>query len=1384
MQAISEMDLVMGMDIHIVLVPAPPSPPIPTPLPHPFVGFVFNPLDWIPFFNKVKVSGFPAASVTSGASPCPPLHIPMPPGLPGVWAKGKVGDDAMMLMGGLTVKANDKCLTFAGLPVLSCSCIGAPPAKPPDPKKMTAKQKLAAALGYLPTSVVTPIPKGNPVIVGCPPTIDVLALAFAFAFKAALTLGGHFFRHWQQNSAAWARFSNWLQQKTGSRNWLNRFICFLTGHPVDIATGKVFTDHTDFEIPGPIALKWTRVWYSTSAYNGPLGHGWHHNYDMALWYDRVENSLFIRLEDGREIQYPELEHGELHYNRQEKLLLRRDGKDYILRDSQNLYYRFKAPFGRTATEQKIVAIENAAGFSIQFHYSQNGHLKEITDSAGRTISLKSDHEGKILQVDAPHPEKPGETFPIVSYRYDHRGNLAESLDALGKPFNYSYNKHLLVKETNRNGLNFYFEYDGEDENAWCTRTWGDNGIYDHKLTYDKTDRWTIVENSLGHKTKYFWNEFGIVYKTVDPLGNEKVYRYGSFVQTLMERDELGQATYHDYDEWGNRIRTTYPDGSKVEKVYEDGLLIAQTDQNGGTWQWTYNEQRQITSRIDPLGRTTKYHYKNGLLDGITDPAGGTIRLEYDKFFNISKLVLPNGTTSKWTYDRMGRCIEAMDARTNIQKRKFNFNGWVRTVNEPDGNHREIEYDGEGNVLRATDNHHDVRFEYAGMNRIKSRTEAGTRVEFKYDTEDNLLGIINEHGYAYRFNLDKNGKVVSESGFDGLTRRYARDAAGRVTKVLRPNGTTTHYEYDPMSRVIAVDYENGAFEKYAYRPDGELMEAANQYITVKFDRDKLGRVTKESQGGLEVESRYDVLGMRTHLTSTLGANITFQRNMMGDVEAITSAGDNMPWEAAFQRDQFGLELERQLPGGVRSQWKRDRLGRPVEQKTFATGGKLSRERQYVWDVNDRLKQITDPEEGAWLFEHDAFGNLAAAKYPDGTSELRMPDAVGNLFKTKDRKDRQYGPAGQLLEANGTRYEYDAEGNLTKKTERNGAVWHYEWNAAGMLQRVVRPDGDTVTFTYDALGRRISKSYREKTTRWVWDGNLMLHEWEEISRQSSVRSPQSGENIETGSLIKIRRRDEQIVASTSHAPTAVAKTGLQTDDWRPQTDITTWLFEPETFSPLAKLVNGKQYGIVTDHLGTPVGMYSRTGEKVWEMDLSIYGAVRNMEGWREACPFRYPGQYEDVETGLYYNRFRYYDGEMGGYLSQDPIRLDGGRQFYSYVKDVNTWLDEYGLAPHGHHSDPKFLGGNHSQSLTTLDEVTHRALHNDMNNYLENIIDPSTGRSMRPKRGNSGAIIRATFSRSQRLSALADFYSSHGHLYPTAATDFFNQHPHLRPLGCPY
>ncbi|WP_022822342.1 RHS repeat-associated core domain-containing protein [Hymenobacter norwichensis] len=102
-------------------------------------------------------------------------------------------------------------------------------------------------------------------------------------------------------------------------------------------------------------------------------------------------------------------------------------------------------------------------------------------------------------------------------------------------------------------------------------------------------------------------------------------------------------------------------------------------------------------------------------------------------------------------------------------------------------------------------------------------------------------------------------------------------------------------------------------------------------------------------------------------------------------------------------------------------------------------------------------------------------------------------------------------------------------------------------------------------------------------------------------------------------------------------------------------------------------------MSDHLGTPLELHGAGDAPVWATELDSYGQVRRQQGDATACPFRYQGQYEDQETGLYYNHFRYYSPYEGLYISQDPIRVRGGLSLYSYAHDSTTWVCHFGLAP---------------------------------------------------------------------------------------------------------
>ena len=130
--------------------------------------------------------------------------------------------------------------------------------------------------------------------------------------------------------------------------------------------------------------------------------------------------------------------------------------------------------------------------------------------------------------------------------------------------------------------------------------------------------------------------------------------------------------------------------------------------------------------------------------------------------------------------------------------------------------------------------------------------------------------------------------------------------------------------------------------------------------------------------------------------------------------------------------------------------------------------------------------------------------------------------------------------------------------------------------------------------------------------------------------------------------------------------------------PVENLVTWVYEEGSYVPVAKIQDGERYTIISDYMGRPVEAYNSYGNVVWQADYDIYGDLRNIKGIRDFIPFRQLGQYEDDETRLYYNRFRYYDPRIGNYISQDPIRLMGNNPtLYGYENDTNTWVDVLGL-----------------------------------------------------------------------------------------------------------
>lgn len=1295
--ASSWMDLVVGVDVHIEMVPTPA--PTPTPFPHPHASVVFDPVGYIvgevagmlfaaacgqPIDPKGPVLiGGRMATITGDSASMPVKHIIIPPGT--VFAKGITDSDAELMVGSKTVLIRGGNAVRAGEVGLSCS----------EPVR-------------LPTSMVVATSGGpNITEIGGPPAIDVGAAIGMLAMKGVRNKWVSDKLHAVVDKVLpkkWERF----------RRLAHKSACFFTGHPVNVATGTVSTSAVDLELPGAIPLRFAREydgnWCDRAS---PLGHGWSHSLDQKIW---IEPDTVVLLEaDGRELEFATegfadrvMRRGDHAWHPVDRLTLRALGElRWEVRGVDGLVRVFAPVPGESAADKdrglaRLVAIRTLDGNAIELTYDEHARLRRVIDTGGRVVELEHDAEGRLRRLWAPAPDGRG-LRQHAEYRYSNDGDLVAVVDALGASWTFEYDGHLLVRERDRTGLSFYFAYDGHGRYARCTRTWGDGGIYDHVIAYDRRNLVTLVTNSLGETTKYQMNGLGLVASILQPTGTSLQREYDEHGWLVAEIDELGQATRYQHDARGNVVMTVGADRTVTKVRYDEAdRAIERVDAMGATWTWAYDLHGRLVRRVDPLGHATTWMYEERELVGVVDAAGARMSFEWDRAGNLVAVTTADGAVTRRQYDALGHVVAVHDPKGNVQKRAWDALGRLARVEEPDGNVRRIERDGEGHVVRAIDRLRDVRFEYEGMGWLAARTLGGATVRYRHDTEGQLVGVVNQRGLEHRFELDAVGRVRAEIAVDGVTTTFVRDAGGRPTKALRSDGKVVTFEHDALGRRTKTSHADGTFAAFEYDAVGRVTRAANCDAAISFDRDALGRViaercertdtTHEDRRTTVIERRWDHRSQRIGMKSSLGAEATIARNAMGDVMRVSARHDGRAWEAAFERDVLGDEVNRSLPGGGRSYWWRDALGRPT-QHWIGREDKTSRRRRYRWDVDDRLLAIEEEGGGELAYAHDDRGALVSATFADGRVEGRYPDEVGNVFASQQRDDREYGAAGEVrlvrTPAGAVALEYDARGRLASKREPGGKVWRYHWNDADQLVQVDRPDGSAVAMSYDALGRRLSKSCLGKRTCFVWDADVPVHEWTEaaelVPRRRTRREDARASQLDaTKSRLRSRYPEDWETRWRAELANDAGFEQLHAelhDPPRPCADaeapLVTWLFEPGSFAPLARLSSDGAHSIVADHVGAPLVVLDERGATRAQFVVDTYGRAATA-GAAELCPFRFAGQYLDAETGLHYNRFRHYDPSTGEYTSRDPLGLRGGLHAYAYVDDPTTSSDPLGLS----------------------------------------------------------------------------------------------------------
>jgi RHS repeat-associated protein len=313
---------------------------------------------------------------------------------------------------------------------------------------------------------------------------------------------------------------------------------------------------------------------------------------------------------------------------------------------------------------------------------------------------------------------------------------------------------------------------------------------------------------------------------------------------------------------------------------------------------------------------------------------------------------------------------------------------------------------------------------------------------------------------------------------------------------------------------------------------------------------------------------------------------------------------------------------------------DEIGRMTLQRLRTGSASDQFERAYTYDEASNLVERRDSQRGPSRFLYDRSGQLVGAEIPEFGKTSFSYDPAGNLTRFGDSERLQIEKGNRYRSSAERRLEYDSEGSITFLQERDEvAGWRFEYDTENRLRRGLRrtDTGDTletIEFAYDAVGRRVLKRHNDRMTSYCWDGHLLA--------------------------------------------------GEMTDGT--DGEFTSYHFQPDSdFVPFLRETDSSVHLFVNDQLGVPQEIVDLDGELRWRGSYHPFGELLTQQcsAGVVSNPFRFPGQYFDEETGLCYNRNRYYDPKSGRYLTQDPIGLAGGLNPYAYALNPILWLDPLGL-----------------------------------------------------------------------------------------------------------
>ncbi|HCQ8914640.1 TPA: RHS repeat protein, partial [Escherichia coli] len=805
---------------------------------------------------------------------------------------------------------------------------------------------------------------------------------------------------------------------------------------------------------------------------------------------------------------------------------------------------------------------------------------------------------------------------------------------------------------------------------------------------------TVTDGKGIHR--YYYDPDGNILREEAPDGSTTTYEWDEFHHLLARHSPAGRVEKFEYNAaHGQLSRYTAADGAEWQYRYDErGLLSNITDPAGQTWTQQCDERGLPVSLVSPQGEETRLAYTpQGLLSGIFRQDERRLGIEYDHHNRPETLTDVMGREHHTEYSGHDLPVKMRGPGGQSVRLQWQQHHKLSGIERAGTGAEGFSYDRHGNLLAWTDGNGVVwTMEYGPFDLPVARTDGeGHRWQYRYDKDTlQLTEVINPQGESYRYILDNCGRVTEERDWGGVVWRYrydadglctarvngleetilySRDAAGRLAEIITPEGKT-QYAYDKSGRLTGI-----------FSPDG---------ISQRTGYDERGRVNVTTQGRRTIEYHYPdehtvircILPPEDerdrHPDESL-LKTTYRYNAAGELTEVILPGDET---LTFSRDEAGREVFRHSNRGfaceqgwnAASQLVTQRAGFFPEETTW--GGLVpSLVREYRYDSAGNVSGVTSREdygrETRREYRLDRNGQVTAVTasgtglgYGEGDESYGY-DSCGYLKAQSAGRHRiseetdQYAGGHRLKQAGNTQYDYDAAGRMVSRTKhRDGyrpETERFRWDSLDQLTGYCSAQGEQWEYRHDASGRRTEKRCDRKKIRftYLWDGDSIaeIREYRDDKLYSVRHLVFNGFELISQQFSRVRQPHPSV------APQWVTRTNHA----------------------------------VSDLTGRPLMLFNSEGKTVWRPgQTSLWGLALSLpadtgypdprgELDPEADPgLLYAGQWQDAESGLCYNRFRYYEPETGMYLVSDPLGLLGGEQTYRYVPNPCGWVDPLGLA----------------------------------------------------------------------------------------------------------